>query len=189
MADGVKKEFTLTHRILHWSVTVLMFILFITGFLRINWMARRVIQNAVTQNTQGLEITKAQMSGISKNIISPMWDWHVVAAYIMGGAFIIRLIYMAARGIRFPNPFQANISLKDRLQGSLYALFYLFVAVSVITGFYLKWIDGDLKDIMETIHKWAIYWFPVFVVLHFAGIWLAEQTNRRGVTSRMIGGE
>ena len=61
--------------------------------------------------------------------------------------------------------------------------------VSSITGAYLKWWDGDLKDAMETIHKWAIYWFPIFIILHFGGIWLAEKVAQKGIASKMIGGD
>jgi cytochrome b561 len=182
------KQFTVIHRVLHWSIAVLMVILFITGFLRMEWMGKPSITNAINQSAPNV-LNAQQKSGIAKSIMEPMWEWHEVAAYILLAAFVLRLIYMAAKGIRFPKPFSRNNVFKERLQGWIYIVFYAFVAVASITGFYLKWIDGNLKGIMETVHKWAIYWFPVFILMHLAGIVIAECTNKKGITSRMIGGD
>ncbi|SKC11195.1 Cytochrome b/b6/petB [Sphingobacterium nematocida] len=96
---------------------------------------------------------------------------------------------MLLKGTRFPNPFIGKQSIKERLQGMTYILFYLFVAIAAITGFYLKWGDGDLKEPMETVHKLAIYWFPIFILVYIAGIVIAELTGKKGITSKMIGGD
>jgi cytochrome b561 len=189
MKSENSKQFTALHRVLHWAIAALMFVLFITGFLRMQWMGRGPVVNAINQALPNTTLTGKEKSGIAKAIMSPMWEWHEVAAYIILAAFVLRIIYMIAKGIRFPNPVNKNNSVKEKMQGWIYILFYLFVAVAAITGFYLKWIDGDLKDIMETVHKWAIYWFPVFILLHFGGIVIAECTGKKGITSRMIGGD
>ncbi|MFA5573939.1 MAG: cytochrome b/b6 domain-containing protein [Brumimicrobium sp.] len=42
---------------------------------------------------------------------------------------------------------------------------------------------------METVHKWGIYWFPIFIVLHLLGALLAEFSTKKGITSKMIGGD
>ena len=183
------KIFTPLHRGLHWTIALLMTVLFITGFLRMNWMGKRTILAAIDKNMQGVELTKEQTIGTVKSILNPMWQWHEYAAFIFFVIIVVRIIYMLVKGIRFPNPFSANTSANEKFQGFIYLLFYLFVIVSSITGAYLKWWDGDLKDAMETIHKWAIYWFPIFIILHFGGIWLAEKVAQKGIASKMIGGD
>lgn len=183
------KIFTPLHRGLHWGTALLMTVLFITGFLRMNWMGKRTILAAIDKNMQDVELTKEQTIGTVKSIMHPMWQWHEYAAYIFFFILFVRIVYMLIKGIRFPNPFSPKITIKERLQGITYLLFYLFVVVSSITGAYLKWWEGDLKDTMETIHKWAIYWFPIFIILHFGGIWFAEKYEKKGITSKMIGGE
>lgn len=68
--------------------------------------------------------------------------------------------------------------------------FYLFVFISAVTGiciekgFFPQWKEG-----IETVHKWGIYWFPIFILLHLAGIVIAEFSNKKGITSKMIGGD
>ncbi|MBN9294885.1 MAG: cytochrome b/b6 domain-containing protein [Flavobacteriia bacterium] len=183
------KIYTSLHRGLHWIMAILMTVLFITGFLRMYWMSKRSILSAIEKNMQGVSLTKEQSIGTVKTIIHPMWEWHEYAAYVFFVAIAVRIVYMLAKGIRFPNPFASGIAVKERLQGFTYLLFYLFVIVSSITGAYLKWGDGSLKEPMEAVHKWAIYWFPVFVILHFGGIWLAEKGVKKGIASKMIGGD
>ncbi len=136
-----------------------------------------------------MAMTKDQIIPIAKSIQSPMWEWHVYAAYLILFAFSVRIIYMIMKGIKFPNPFTKGQTLKDYLQGFTYLLFYLLIAISTFTGFYLKWFEGDWKEPLEAIHKWAIYWFPIFIFLHLGGIVLAELTNKKGITSKMIGGD
>jgi cytochrome b len=55
----------------------------------------------------------------------------------------------------------------------------------------LKYEIGSesLSELAETVHKFAVYWTPIFILLHFAGIAISENTNRKGITSKMIGGD
>ena len=47
----------------------------------------------------------------------------------------------------------------------------------------------NILEKAEEIHKLAIYWMPGFIVLHFVGITIAELTNKKGIVSKMLGGE
>lgn len=180
-------QFPRLHRALHWVTAAAMLVLFSTGFLRMEWMSKGAMLEAA--KLQKLEATQEQIIGVYKLLREPMWKWHVYAAYVMALCVTARLIYMAARGMRFPNPFLRKNSMKERLQGSIYLLFYLFVVEAVITGFYLKWVGGSWKPAFEAAHKWGIYIFPAFIAAHVVGIWLAERKEKRGIVSKMIGGD
>ena len=151
-------------------------------------MGRKPIVAVIEQDAPGI-MTKEQTMAIANDILNPMWQWHEYAAYIIVFFFLMRIAYMLLKGTRFPNPFIGKQSIKERLQGMTYILFYLFVAIAAITGFYLTWGGGDLKEPMETVHKLAIYWFPIFILVHIAGIVIAELTGKKGITSKMIGGD
>ncbi len=185
---NTKKKFTAFHRILHWVMALAMLILFITGFLRMHWMNKNHITGIIESKTNA--IPKEQMSEIAKSIREPMWEWHEIFAHVMIFAFIARIIYMLAKGIRFPNPFTSGQSLKERLQGFTYIYFYLFVFISAFTGICIKKeLLSAYQDNIEAIHKWGIYWFPVFIVLHLVGIAATEFSDKKGITSKMIGGD
>ena len=183
-----QNKFTAFHRILHWVMALAMPVLFITGFLRMYWMNKNNTVAVIESKTSA--IPKEQMTDIAKTILEPMWQWHEVFAYIMIFAFVARIIYMLAGGIRFPNPFKSNQPLKERLQGFTYVYFYLFVFISAFTGIcFEKDLFSAYLDNIEVVHKWGIYWFPIFIVLHLIGIVAAELTNKKGITSKMIGGD
>jgi cytochrome b561 len=152
------------------------------------WMSKKTIINSIENSSVDLTISSEQKSSIVKSIMSPMWEWHEIAAYLILAVFSIRIIYMIVRGISFPNPFKSSVA-REKFQGWIYIFFYIFLAISTITGFYLKWFGGELKETMETIHKWGIYIFPIFIIIHFIGIAIAENTHDKGITSKMIGGD
>lgn len=186
-----KNQFTPVHRVLHWTIAIFMGILFLTGFLRMSWMSKKTILEAVSRQAESLHITltKEQIVPMVKSIQAPMWTWHEYAAYLLFVAFLGRAVYMLVKGVKFPRPYLKNQSFNACLQGITYLIFYLFMAVSIVTGAYLKWGDGSYKHALEAVHKWAIYWFPIFMVLHFGGIVWGELTKKAGIVSRMIGGK
>ena len=187
------KKYTVLHRVLHWIFALGMLVLFTTGFLRIVWMSKTVISEAVNKKEEikNLNLDKQSLRTIVHSIQDPMFQWHVYAAYIITFAFIVRIIYMIAKGIRFPNPFLKSTTNKEKFQGFIYFGFYFIIAVQIITGGILKFEIGSesLADLAETTHKLAIYWMPIFIVLHLGGIAISENTDRKGMASKMIGGD
>lgn len=186
----MKKKFTFFHRFLHWIIAIAMMVLFTTGFLRMNWMNKHQIIEAIDNNTEQNLLQNDQKQKIAKEIRQPMWKWHELFAHVMIFSFIARIIYMLIKGIRFPNPFKAKSTFKERMQGFTYVYFYLFVLISAITGICLeKGFFLNFHENIENIHKLGLYWFPIFVLLHIGGIMLAENSDQKGITSKMIGGE
>lgn len=184
------KKYTSIHRLLHWIMALAMPMLFITGFLRMFWMNKNQMVSVIESKTAATPISKDIMTDIAKTIREPMWEWHERIAFVMIAAFVFRIIYMLVKGIRFPNPFSKNLPTKERLQGFVYVYFYVFVFISAITGFSIKYeLFTTYEDTIEMVHKWGLYWFPIFVILHLAGIAIGEMTNRKGIASKMIGGD
>lgn len=154
------------------------------------WMNKKHLVGIIESKTQGVQLTKEQMESVATTIREPMWQWHEIFAHVMVFALIARIIYMLAKGIRFSNPFKGNLNLKDRLQGLTYVYFYAFVFISAFTGIIIeKGFFPEWKESVETIHKLGLYWFPIFILLHLGGIILTEMTNKKGIVSKMIGGD
>ena len=183
-------KFTAIHRSLHWIMALAMPVLFITGFLRMYWMNKNHVVSVIESKTAATPITKDIMTDIAKTLRAPMWEWHEIFAYVMIIAFVARIGYMIAKGIRFPNPFAKTQPAKVRFQGFTYIYFYAFVFVSAVTGSLIQYhLLETYKDSIEMIHKWGLYWFPIFVILHIAGVVIAEMTTKKGITSKMIAGD
>lgn len=184
----INQKYTGFHRLLHWLMAIAMPILFLTGFLRMYWMGKQAVADALA--SQGVEVTTEQAKAVYKVLREPMWEWHFIFAHVMIFTFLARIIFMIIKGIRFPNPFKGKQPLKESLQGFTYVYFYLFVFISAVTGIFIeKGFFPEWKGNIESIHKWGIYWFPIFILLHLAGIVIAEFSNKKGITSKMIGGD
>lgn len=52
-----------------------------------------------------------------------------------------------------------------------------------------KGILTEWESKIETIHKLGIYWFPLFILLHLSGLIIAEISNKKGIISKMVGGD
>lgn len=187
------KKFTTLHRFIHWLISFAMLVLFATGFLRMYWMAKKTISAAISAELtkNNIQLPKENLVNIAKSIINPMFDWHINFAYVLVFAYVLRIIYLLVKGVRYPNPFSKSSTGQEKLQGTVYSIFYILLAMQIITGFALMWelASDQMLERAEEIHKFAVYWMPVFVLVHFIGITVAELTNKKGIASKMIGGE
>lgn len=185
-----QQKYTRLHRILHWISALALTVLFITGFLRMKWMSKTAIGGAISSKAGEAQLSDEQVSGIIRAVREPMWEWHEIFANVMILSFLVRIVYMIVKGIRFPNPFKSGISTKERFQGMIYVYFYVFLAISAFTGICIeKELLTDYEDTIESVHKWGLYWVPIFILLHFGGVALAEHSNQKGIASKMIGGD
>lgn len=184
-----EEKFTAAHRMLHWFTALSMTVLFLTGLLRMYWMGKLAVADAIA--SQGIEVSKEQAKAVYKALREPMWEWHIIFAYVMIAVFVLRILYMLFNGSRFTNPFRSQRQLKIRLQAFAYVYFYAFVLISILTGICLKYnfFFLEWKGSIEAVHKWGVYLFPIFIVLHLIGIIIAESTDKKGVVSKMIGGD
>ena len=104
------KKFTTLHRLIHWLIAVSMLVLFATGFLRMYWMSKKTITAAISAelSKNNVQVPQESVVGIAKSIINPMFDWHINFAYVLVFAYILRIIYLLAKGVRYPNPFSKS---------------------------------------------------------------------------------
>ncbi len=185
------REFSLLHRILHWTIALgLMFIL-VTIFLRLNWMAKehtaQIIQQQLTEVNISLQTSQAVKIG--KAIRKPMWDWHIYIGYILFGLYLLRIIYIVVKGFQFDSPFSSGNNKMEKVQFWVYLGFYFFLGISLITGMLMVNGPEGIHDIAETIHKPSLLWLILFLILHFGGLIKGEYGPKQGIVSKMISGK
>ena len=117
-----------------------------------------------------------------------MWNWHIYIGYVLVGLFSIRILIMSLGHIRFQNPFDKNLSIKEKFQKWTYTIFYVCVIISLVTGLIIELGSKELKKPMEEIHVLGIYYLIAFIAIHLAGVLLAEFTDQKGIISRIISG-
>jgi cytochrome b561 len=183
-------KFSFLHRFLHWTIAVVILFMFITVFLRSGWLNSRDLAATIANGLAAKGITSGDVRNVSREISHSMFKWHAYIGYVLVGLYIIRLVYMFIKGIKFPSPFVKENSFKKKLQGLTYVGFYIFLTVIVATGLFLAFTDDDYPyhDVVQTVHEFCYYIMLIFVVVHFAGIYIGERTDDKGIVSKMISG-
>ena len=185
-----KTKYSKIYRIIHWAIAVSFILLLITIFLRLTWMNKynmaEIIENYLIGTEQSL--SQDQLIVLAKKIRQPMWDWHIYLGYVLVGLFSIRFILPAFGQMKIQNPLNKNLSTKKRIQKWTYIIFYLCVVVSLVTGLIIELGPKEWKKPMEEIHVLGIYYLIAFIVIHLAGVLIAEFTDQKGIISRIVSG-
>jgi cytochrome b561 len=183
-------KYSKVYRIIHWAIAISFMLLLITIFLRLTWMNKynvaAIIQDYLIGT--GQKLSEDQLITLAKKIRQPMWDWHIYIGYALVGLFSISFILPAFGQMKFQNPFGKNLSTKMKFQKWTYIIFYLCVIVSLITGLIIELGPKELKKPMEEIHILGIYYLVAFIVIHLAGVLIAEFTEQKGIISRIVSG-
>jgi cytochrome b561 len=175
---------------MHWSIAIVMLLLLGTIFLRMTWMNKNnvaeIIGSYLSQTEQTL--SEEELIVLAKQIRKPMWQWHIYLGYVLVGLFVIRLSLPFFGEMKFQSPFEKGLSAKEKFQYWCYIIFYICVAISLVTGLIIDLGPKDLKKPVEEIHILSIYYLVVYIILHFGGILLAEFSNQHGIVSKIISG-
>lgn len=185
------RNYSKTYRILHWLIAFAFLLLLITIFLRKTWMEKNhvaeIIQTFLKDNGYAA-LPQDEAISLAKKIRKPMWEWHIYLGYFLTGLYCIRLAVPFFGKMKFSSPFKAGLNTKTKFQFWVYLVFYTCTAVSLITGLIIEFGPKVYKKPMEEIHELSLYYLLSFMILHFAGILIAEFTSDKGLISRIISG-
>lgn len=184
------REYSAIYRIMHWSIAICMTLLLVTIFLRLTWMNKNnvalIIQDYLATTDQ--KLTQDQLITLAKKIRKPMWDWHIYIGYALVGLYSIRMALPFFGQMKFSNPFHKDLGIKEKFQYWTYLIFYVCVAISLITGLIIVLGPKNLKESMEEIHVLSIYYLLAFIVIHLSGVFYSELTTQQGLISKIISG-
>lgn len=163
----------------------------LTIFAKTAWMDKKIVGPILKESleTINISITSEQAMKIAKDIRAPLWRWHIYAGYLLIGLYFLRISLVVFRRLDLPNPFSRNYSLKEKFKSWVYIIFYIFLAVSLVTGFLIVHGPKHLKDSLKSVHELSIYYILVFIIIHFAGVFFAEKGEQKGIVSKMISGD
>ena len=183
-------KYSKVYRIIHWAIAVSFLLLLITIFMRLTWMNKynvaAIIQDYLSNTDKVL--SQEQLLGLAKRIRQPMWDWHIYIGFVLAGLFSLRFMLPLFGHMKFQNPFIKNLSIKEKLQKWTYSIFYVCVIISLSTGLLIKLGPQEFGKPMEGIHVLGIYYLIGYIVIHWAGVFIAEFTDQKGIISRIVSG-
>lgn len=185
-----KSGYSKVYRIIHWAIAISFLLLLFTIFLRLTWLNKynvaAIIQDFLSTTDQ--KLSQDQVIALAKKIRQPMWEWHIYIGYLLVGLFSIRFLLPAFGYMAIQNPFIKGLTTKVRFQKCVYLIFYVCVFISLVTGLLIEFGPGGWKDTMESIHVLGIYYLIAYIILHVAGVLIAELTDQKGIISRIVSG-
>lgn len=163
-----------------------------------------VIQKSLSE--KNVIVSQNQARGAAHEISDKVWALHTYFGYILAALFVFRLIVELFQKAdqklirRIKGAYQQHMVLKrnreiarhELIVKSLYFTFYTLLMIMAITGMCLAFEDDieALKKIhaIREIHGFCMYLIIAFIVVHLAGVFLAERKESRGIVSDMING-
>ncbi len=174
-------KYSKIYRIIHWAIAVAFMLLLITIFLRLTWMNKynmaTIIEDFLSCTDQTL--SQDQLIVLAKQIRKPMWNWHIYIGYELVGLFSLRFILPAFGHMKIQNPLDKKLSGKVKFHNWMYIIFYICTVITLATGLIIELGPEELKKPMEEIHVLSIYYLITFIVIHLAGVVIAEFTDQK----------
>jgi cytochrome b561 len=192
-------------RIWHWSNSALVLaqlatILFLFVVVKVKTLAPEFSKALADK---GVTMAPADLRGLTRIVAHRIWDWHIWIGIALACLLAYRVLvsFLQQGGQRT----DAKLArLKERAaQGEAgatkavwvrysYRVFYVILAVMVVTGLVLVFEDyfPSIEHTAKEIHEFTMYLVIAFVVAHIVGVFRAEVTTEPGIVSDMIhGGE
>jgi Ni/Fe-hydrogenase 1 B-type cytochrome subunit len=188
-------------RLWHW-LTVLIIAgvvatAFLPGtFLNINMTGRQAREVLAGRQVQ---ISEEQSFAIGRALADNAWRVHQYLGYALVALFIFRLVLEATgrSGRRLFPPVRrtipGTIPPPGRVVRRIYLLFYLVLAIAVVTGICLSLVvwypELRYYRSIRILHEMTMYFVLVFTIVHLVGVLRAERGEKtKGIVSGMING-
>jgi len=203
------KKYASSIRLWHWLNALVITGSLLTVLLNSTLLKTRknalLIKSDMLHN--GVTVTDQQSRSAAHVLSDKVWDVHIYFGYALAALLIFRLVaefFLLAdqrlmRKIKYA--YHQYYTIKKNREASrhefwvktLYAIFYLLLMVTVITGFCLVFEDEvpALKELrfIRSIHQINMYLILAFIAIHLAGVYLAERKKEsKGIVSDMING-
>jgi Ni/Fe-hydrogenase 1 B-type cytochrome subunit len=209
-SPGHIKKYSASLRLWHWANLVVISGSLITVLINSTITDSQPISELVKTELQksGVTITDQQAGSVAHGLGDSVWSVHIYFGYILAGLLIFRLLLelFQLADQKFIRKFksvyhQFKITKKDRETAkheltvkAIYGVFYLLLVVMAVTGLFLAFEDAmapfkAIRHSVKSLHGFCMYLIIVFIVVHVAGVFLAERKDTgKGIVSDMING-
>lgn len=155
----------------------------------------------------GASVTNDQARSVANALSDSVWDVHKYFGYCLAGLLLFRLLleFFQMADQKFIRKLksawlQFKITKKNRVVvrhelavKSIYAIFYTLLIFQVITGLFLAFEDAmapfkSIRPTVRSLHGFNMYLILGFIIVHLAGVFLAERKDSKGIVSDMING-
>jgi len=188
------KQWSLNFRLWHWINAVVILGLLGTVFLRKTFLSYRTNSEIIIDKLSELNITiaKDQAISIARAIRSPMWDWHIWFGYALAALVVWRIVLFFTDSGKQNYQNCSQKTTHEKIVSSLYVIFYALMFTMAATGLVLHFheflnIGEDLGHSIKELHEFLYNGILIFVIIHIAGVIIAENKDEKGIISNIVG--
>ncbi len=189
------KKWSLSFRIWHWLHALVVLSLLGTVFLRKTFLSWRANSEILAAKLSGMdiEVSSEQAAILAKAVRAPMWEWHILLGYALAVLILARAALFFTQSGRQNFIDISRSSLHKKMVRIGYIGIYAVLVFMALSGLLLTFSEemGLLKETVHTIkelHESVFNAVWIFVLLHIAGVVVADNTNEKGISSDMING-
>jgi cytochrome b len=195
-------------RLWHWLNAIVITGSLLTVLLNSTLLKTRKNAAFIKANLQesGVSVTDQQARSVAHELSDKIWALHTYFGYALAALLLFRLILELFQladqkfSRKLKSAYQQYYIIKKQREllrnefwvKTIYAVFYLMLLTMVVTGLCLAFEDDVpwLKSIhaFRDVHSFTMYLILAFIVVHLAGVFLAERKEGRNIVSDMING-
>ncbi len=206
---GTIKKFSLPVRLWHWLNAIIISGSLLTVLLNSTLLKSKNNAPFIKETLQksGAVITDDQANGVAHDLSDKVWEIHTYFGYALVALLVFRLlaeffqladqklirVIKVASHKYFVTKKQRELARHEMVVKTLYALFYLMLITMAVTGLFLAFEDffepyKSIRHSVKEVHNFTMYLILGFIVIHIAGVLLAERKDSKGIVSDMING-
>jgi len=201
------KRYPSSLRFWHWAsaivITGSLLTVLINSTILQGWNTANVIKDQLHHS--GVTVTDDQARSASHALRDNVWDIHKYFGFVLAALILFRVIaeffYLKDQKLIYKIKFVYNqyqsgknklIARHELVVKTLYATLYVLLIIMAVTGLCLAFED-DIPALhkihaIREIHSFCMYLIIAFIIVHLAGVFLAERKESKGIVSDMING-
>ncbi len=203
------KKYSSPLRLWHWLNAVVISGSLITVLINATILDDKPTANFLKANFKdaGAQLTDDQTKTVAHALSDSVWGIHVYFGYALVTLLVFRLIleFFQLADQKFirtlKNAYHSYNTIKQQRElarhemvvKTIYALFYVLLIIMAVTGLFLAFEDffapyKFIRHSVKEVHGFCMYIILGFIVIHLAGVFLAERKDSKGIVSDMING-
>jgi cytochrome b len=207
--QGHLKKYSAPLRFWHWANTIVISGSLVTVLINSTITDRRAVSDLVKTQLKdaGATITDNQAGSVAHALGDSVWLVHTWFGYVLAWLLLFRLIMeffqladqkFTRRIKNLYRQFQATKKERELVKHELtvkaiYAAFYILLIIMAVTGLFLAFEDllapfKAIRHSVKEVHGFCMYLILSFILVHLAGVLLAEKKDGKGIVSDMING-
>lgn len=203
------QQHSLLLRIWHWLTFLFILGSVVTVLMNSTLLSPRENVKLVQEQLQkkGVTVTDEQAFAVSHEYEEKMWDVHKLIGFGLAFLFLLRVV------VELTAPSNQKISYKLKMAKELqqsdpenkaeyahflrvrlsYTVFFLLLLAMILTGLGMAFGRdlGFSRTVFRSIknfHEFVQYLIYAFIIIHLAGVIIAENSKLKGIVSGMING-